>query len=93
LEYIHRVTNYKSEVEVNYHTAHQLVLTCIRVATKFLDDVAFNCFLYAKVVGLTVATVSALETQLLFLLSFDLFVSPKQYQSRYKEMLKGNQGN
>jgi len=91
LEYIHRVTNCKSEVEVNYHTAHQLVLTCIRVATKFFDDVAFNSLLYAKVVGLPTATVSALEVQLLFLLSFDLFVSPKQYQSRYKEMLKSNE--
>jgi len=92
LEYIHRVTNCKPEVEVNYHTAHQLVLTCIKVATKFFDDVAFNSFLYAKVVGLPATTISELEVQLLFLLSFDLFVSPKQYQSRYKEMVNRNQG-
>jgi len=92
LEYIYRVTDSKSMVEVNYHTAHQLVLTCIKVATKFFDDVVFNSFLYAKVVGLPAATISALEVQLLFLLSFDLFVSPMQYHSRHKEMLNSNQG-
>jgi len=92
LEYIYRVKKSKSEVQVNYHTAHQLVLTCIKVATKFFDDVVFNSFLYAKVVGLPTATISELEVQLLFLISFDLFVSPGQYQSRYKEMLNDNQG-
>jgi len=49
LEYIHRVADYKSEVEVNQHTVHQYVLTCIRVATKVFDDVAFKSFLFAKV--------------------------------------------
>jgi len=92
LEYLHRVTKCKKELQLNYNTVHKLVITCIKVATKFFDDVFFNSSLYAKVVGLPAATVAALEVQLLFFLSFDLYVSLKQYRKRYDQMLSGNKG-
>jgi len=92
LEYIHRVTKYKPEVEVNYHTAHHLILTCIQVASKFFDDAVFNNILYSKVVGVPTTTISAFEIHLLFLLSFDLYVVPKQYVRRYNKMLVNNKG-
>jgi len=92
LEYIHRVTKYNPEVVVNHNTAHRLVATCIMVATKFIDDLVFNHTFYAKVVGLPALTMSTLEQELLFMISFDLFVKPGQFKRRYKGMLHDNTG-
>merc|ERR1719397_1099411 len=52
LEYINRLKLYKPEVELNESTAHRLVLSCIKVATKFIDDTVFHSTFYAYVVGL-----------------------------------------
>lgn len=92
LEYIHRLVKCKPEVEVNYHTVHHLVLTCIKVSAKFFDDNRFRSKFYAQVVGLQASTISAFEVKLVFLLSFDLYVQPEQYQNRHKAMLIDNQG-
>ena len=92
LEYIHRVKKSAPEVEVNYHTAHHLILTCIKVASKYYDDVVFKNLFYAKVVGLPMSTISVFEIRLLFLISFDLYVAPEQYLRRHKKMLINNQG-
>jgi hypothetical protein len=92
LEYIDRATKCKPEIQVNYNTAHLLLLTSIKIATKLFSDMGFNSTFYAKVVGLPVATVSALEIKLLFFLRFNLFVFPEQYLSRYEKMLADNQG-
>merc|ERR1719193_1907570 len=58
LEYINRLKLYKPEVELNGNTAHLLVLSCIQVATKFIDDTVFHSTFYAHVVGLPAASVS-----------------------------------
>jgi len=91
LEYIHRITKDK-QFAVNYNTAHHLILTSIKVASKFFDDKVFQNILYAKVVGLPATTISALEVHLLFLLSFNLYVGPQEYLGRYKKMLRSNRG-
>jgi len=92
LEFIHRVTKYNPEIVVNHNTQHMLIATCLMVATKFMDDVAFDHTFYAKVVGLPALTMSALELKLLFILRFELFVHPAQYKRRYKRMLANNKG-
>jgi len=92
LEYIHRVMNCKPEIQVTYNTVHQLILTCIKVAAKFLDDMVFQNTFYSKVVGVPVVVHSAYEMQLLFSLSFDLFVLPEQYLSRRNTMFANNKG-
>jgi len=90
LEYIHRYIKYKPEFVVNHNTAHMLIATCMMVACKFFDDFYFDRTFYAKVVGLPAVTMSALELEFLFIISFDLFMQPEQYQRRYTEMLYNN---
>jgi len=92
LEYIHRIVKDKSEIVVNYNTAYHLVLTCIKVAAKFLDDMVFNNKFFAHVTGLPAVNIAVLEIELLFRLSFDLFVLPEQYQNRYSKMMVANKG-
>merc|ERR1719334_1331133 len=66
LEYIHRIVKCKPEIQVNFNCVHHLILTCLLVSVKY----------YAQVVGLPAVDISTLEKELLFLLSFDLFVLP-----------------
>jgi len=67
-------------------------MTCIIVATKFIDDKLFKNTFYARVAGIPVAQLSAFEVQLLFFLKFDLRVLPEQFNTRYTVMLADNQG-
>jgi len=92
LEYIHRLAQYKQGVVVNYNSVHQLVIICVMVAAKFIDDKIFKNTVYARVGGLSARSLSALEVKLLFFLGFDLHVVPERYNERYKDMLMHNKG-
>jgi len=92
LEYIHRLANHCSEIEVNHNSVHAIVMTCILVATKFVDDKQFKNTFYARLAGLSVLNLSAFEVQLVFFLKFDLSVFPDQYNARYAAMVADNQG-
>jgi hypothetical protein len=92
LEYINRLEQQCPEIEVNDNSVHQIVITCIMVATKFIDDKLFKNTFYARVAGLPVINLSAFEVQLVFFLKFDLRVLPDQYNARYEAMLADNQG-
>jgi len=92
-EYICRLAHQCPEIEVNNKSVHQIVITCIMVATKFIDDKKFKNTFYARVAGLPVANLSALEVRLLFLLKFDVSVPTEQYNARYAAMLADNQGS
>jgi len=93
LEYVHRLTQCCPEVEVNDYSVHQIGITCIMVATKFIYDKLLKNTFYARVAGLPVSSLSAFEVQLVFLLKFDLRVLPEQYNARYHSMLAENQGS
>jgi len=92
LEYIHRLAKCCPEVEVNDHSVHQILITCIMVATKFIYDQSIKNSFYARVAGLPGINLAAFEVQLVFLLKFDLYVLPAQYEVRYQSMLEENKG-
>jgi len=92
LEYIHRIVEYSPEIQVNYNSAHHLILTCMQVSIKFYDDVVLNHKYFAQVVGLPAVEISTLEKKLLFLLSFDLFVLPERYHQIRQQILNDNEG-
>jgi len=92
LEYIHRTVKCRPDIQVNYNSAHNLISTCVQVSVKFYDDVVLNHKYYAQVVGLPAVEMTTLEKELLFLLSFDLFVLPEKYQQLRKQMLHDNKG-
>ncbi len=56
------------------------------VAAKFFDDQYFNNAYYAKVGGVPCLEMNALETELLFLLNFHLFVTSGEF-AMYKNQL------
>ncbi len=58
----------------------------IMVAAKFFDDQYFNNAYYAKVGGVPCFEMNALETELLFLLNFHLFVTSNEF-AMYKNQL------
>jgi len=92
LEYIYRLSHLCPEVELNEYSVHQIVVTCIMVATKFIDDKLIKNTFYARIAGVPVTNLSALEVRLVFFLKFDLRVLPEQYAERYETMLRDNQG-
>jgi len=92
LEYVYRLSHLCPEVELNKYSVHQIVITCIVVATKFIDDKLFKNTFYARIAGVSVKNISAFEIRLVFFLKFDLLVLPEQYVARYESMLRDNQG-
>jgi len=92
LEYVYRLAQYCPEVEVNDNSVHQIVITCIMVATKFICDKSIKNSFYARIAGLPGANLAAFEVQLTFLLKFDLYVLPAHYDARYQSMLEENKG-
>jgi len=93
LEYIHRLMKVRPEIELNDNSVHQLIISCIVVSAKFIDDKTYKNTFYAMVGGLPVITLSAFEIKLLFFLKFDLFILPEQLNARYETMLVENQGS
>jgi len=92
LEYIFRLTHQCPKVIVNDNSVHQILITCIMIAAKFIDDKLFKNTFYARLAGLPVINISTFEVKLMFFLKFNLHVLPQQYNARYKAMLANNQG-
>lgn len=92
LEYVYRLSHLCPEVELNEYSVHQIVITCIMVATKSIDDQQFKNTFYARIAGIPVTNLSALEVRLVFFLKFHLLVMPGQYVARHESMLRDNQG-
>mmetsp|Transcript_25028 Transcript_25028/g.59119 ORF Transcript_25028/g.59119 Transcript_25028/m.59119 type:complete len:230 (-) Transcript_25028:158-847(-) len=73
-------------------SVHRLVLTSVLLAAKFLDDFYYNNSFWAKVGGIPVAELNALELELLFKLNFDLHVSVEEYIRYRGTLLHSHQG-
>mmetsp|Transcript_17709 Transcript_17709/g.41654 ORF Transcript_17709/g.41654 Transcript_17709/m.41654 type:complete len:224 (-) Transcript_17709:84-755(-) len=73
-------------------SVHRLLLTCVLLAAKFLDDFYYNNAFWAKVGGVPVLELNALELELLFKLNFDLHVTTEEYLRYRKTLLAGSQG-
>lgn len=60
---------------------HRLLVTCVMVASKVLDDVHYNNAFYARVGGVSNAELNRLELELLFLLDFGVAVSSQVFET------------
>ncbi len=58
---------------------HRLLITAVLVAAKFLDDSYFNNAYYAKVGGISLEEMNALEVDFLLRLDFRLHVQPEAF--------------
>lgn len=60
--------------------AHRLLITCVLVAAKFLDDASYNNAYYAKVGGVSIEEMNKLEVKLVFSLDFRLHVTLETFE-------------
>eukprot|EP00004_Rigifila_ramosa_P017119 TRINITY_DN4132_c0_g1_i3.p1 TRINITY_DN4132_c0_g1~~TRINITY_DN4132_c0_g1_i3.p1 ORF type:complete len:253 (-),score=48.59 TRINITY_DN4132_c0_g1_i3:34-792(-) len=65
---------------------HRVILLGVLTATKFYDDFYYNNTFYAKVGGVTTAELNALEIDFLFLLNFNLQITPAHF-FRYSQFV------
>ena len=74
---------------VDSFNIHRLIISGITVASKFFSDVFYTNSRYAKVGGLPLAELNALELQFLLLNGFDLLVPPEELQRYADHLLRG----
>ncbi|CAN8268821.1 unnamed protein product [Cochlearia groenlandica] len=60
---------------------HRLLVTCVMIASKMLDDVHYNNEFYARVGGVSNTDLNKMELELLFLLDFRVTVSFRIFES------------
>jgi len=65
---------------------HRLLITSIMLSAKFLDDLFYNNAFYAKLGGVSVTELNALEIEFLQKIHFSLYVSPESYWKYLSEL-------
>jgi len=80
LIYIDRVGKIDPVMSVCSLNVHRLLLVTVMIAAKFHDDVYYSNTYYAKVGGLALKEVNALEAHLVKMLSWRMLVEPVEYQ-------------
>ncbi|ORX88766.1 cyclin-domain-containing protein [Basidiobolus meristosporus CBS 931.73] len=79
LIYLERAIKSADGILVNSYTIHRLLITSITIANKFFSDVIYPNSRYAKVGGLPLHEMNKLEVELLFMIDFNLNISPKDF--------------
>ncbi|CAM0947365.1 unnamed protein product [Alopecurus aequalis] len=75
-------------VAVDSFSVHRLLITSVMVAAKFMDDIHYNNAYFARVGGVEVSEMNALELEFLFALRFRLNVTPDDFAA-YCATLEG----
>lgn len=87
LVYVDRIMQANWRFLLTSLNVHRLLLTAVMTAVKYHDDCSYNNAYYAKVGGIPLGELNALEIELLFLLGFDLHV-PAEVFDRYLAELR-----
>lgn len=74
-------------LEVNLLSIHRLLLTCVLIATKVVDDVLYDNAHFARVGGLDVKELNMLELDLLKVLQFKLYISAEEFEAYEMRLL------
>lgn len=88
LVYVDRIMQANWRFLLTSLNVHRLLLTAVMTAVKYHDDCSYNNAYYAKVGGIPLGELNALEVELLFLLGFDLHVSGEVFERYCSELLK-----
>eukprot|EP00741_Cyanophora_paradoxa_P013119 tig00020675_g12672.t1 len=70
-------------VQVTPLTVHRLFLAALLCATKFVDDFFDSNSYFARIGGVPLQEMNALELEFLFLIRFDLVLSPDEFALYY----------
>lgn len=88
LIYIDRIIQQNNTFQLTSLNAHRLLITSVLIASKFFDDTFYNNSYYSRVGGITCVELNALELEFLFLINFNLSVSPDMFNCYSSEMTK-----
>eukprot|EP00294_Goniomonas_avonlea_P004225 CAMPEP_0114553058 /NCGR_PEP_ID=MMETSP0114-20121206/7453_1 /TAXON_ID=31324 /ORGANISM="Goniomonas sp, Strain m" /LENGTH=272 /DNA_ID=CAMNT_0001737971 /DNA_START=65 /DNA_END=883 /DNA_ORIENTATION=+ len=79
--YLERVLSRSAGMLLTSFNAHRLYLTCLVLATKFVEDLSYRNSAWAALGGVALSELNLLERELLAILSFELHITCAQYQS------------
>ena len=79
LLYLERAHQLRPALRLTSHTLQRLLLVAMMLATKYLEDECALNSRWAKIGGLTLRELNALEAEFLAVVSFDLSVHPDDY--------------
>merc|ERR1712070_314531 len=85
LIYIDRLIENRN-LELSILNIHRILITSIMIAAKYNDDIFYNNTFYAKIGGLPVSELNALEVEVLRFLNFKLYVSKDMFDKYMKEL-------
>merc|ERR1719487_223256 len=91
LVYIDRIVKLHPEFTICNLNIHRLLVTSVMLAVKFFDDVYYSNAYYAKVGGVKLKEVNALQAQFLQLIDWKLHVSPQEYDQYRKHVFSAVQ--
>lgn len=84
--YIDRLLQKNPCFVLKVNNIHRLFLTALVLAIKYNDDVYYDNAVYARIGGVPLAEINFLETSLLSLLKFNLYVSPQLFFEYAREL-------
>jgi hypothetical protein len=84
--HISRVSHNKPHFHLNALSIHRLLLTAIMTTVKFYDDAYYNNAFFAKIGGVQLREMNALEIDFLELIQFELYIDSKVYCRFYEEL-------
>jgi hypothetical protein len=79
LIYVDRVVQLHESFTVNRTNVHRLILAALLIGAKYFDDFFYSNSYYSKVGGVRTKELNTLETCLLEMLHWRLYVSPEEY--------------
>lgn len=77
--YIDRICNL-NRIILSPYNIHRILLGCCLVALKYNEDVIFKNIFYAKVAGVSLKEINAIELYTLSFLSFNLYVEEEIFE-------------
>lgn len=72
--------------QLNTLSIHRLLLVCMMSSAKFWDDAYYNNSFWAKLGGVNLRELNALEVEFLALIAFELYIPAKIYRRFYHEL-------
>lgn len=84
--YIDRALQNNSFLTLSCLNVHRLALAATILAVKYLEDLYSRNIIYAKIGGVTLAELNVLESSMLEMLNYNLYVSPDQFFQYAEEL-------
>jgi len=79
LVFIDRILEKNPHFFLTERNVHRLLLSCVVAALKFYEDSFYSNKFYARIGGVSVLEMNALEIAQLNMINFDLYVSPARF--------------